>query len=59
MVSEIQAGQPHPTPPPDTRGENTLLALKGCGVKIILKIHKKIIKIDPGLIFTQGNLLVA
>ena len=28
-------------------------------LKIILKIHKKIIKKDPGLILTQGNLLVA
>ena len=28
-------------------------------LKIILKIHKKIIKKDPGLTLTQGNLLVA
>ena len=28
-------------------------------LKIILKIYKKIIKTDPGLILTQGNLLVA
>ena len=28
-------------------------------LKIILKIHKKIIKRDSGLILTQGNLLVA
>ena len=27
-------------------------------LKIILKIHKKIIKKDPGLTLTQGNLLV-
>ena len=27
-------------------------------LKIILKIHKKIIKKDPGLILTEGNLLV-
>ena len=26
-------------------------------LKIILKIHKKIIKKDPGLTLTQGNLL--
>ena len=28
-------------------------------LKIILKINKKKIKIDPGLILTQDNLLVA
>ena len=28
-------------------------------LKIILKIHKNIIKIDPGLILTHKNLLVA
>ena len=28
-------------------------------LKILLKIHKKIIKKDPELIITQGNLLVA
>ena len=28
-------------------------------LKIILKINKKKIKTDPGLIFTQGTLLVA
>ena len=27
-------------------------------LKIILKIHKKIIKKDPGLTLTQGNLLM-
>ena len=27
-------------------------------LKIIIKIHKKIIKKDPGMILTQGNLLV-
>ena len=28
-------------------------------LKIISKIHKKIIKTDPGLILTQGKLLVS
>ena len=28
-------------------------------LKIIKKIHKKVIKKDPGPILTQGNLLVA
>ena len=28
-------------------------------LKIILKIHTKIIKVHPGLILTQGNLVVA
>ena len=60
-VSEIQAGQTfshRPPTHPDMGENNTLTALKGCGVKIILKIHKKI-KTDPGLILTQGNLLIA
>ena len=62
-VSEIQAGlfpPPARSPAhPDTMGENnTPTALKGCVVKIILKIHENIKK-SPGLILTQGNLFVA
>ena len=60
-VSEIQPGQTFPPPAHlDNMGENNNpTALKGCGVKIIKKIHKKIIKKDPGLILTQRNLPVA
>ena len=38
---------------------NDFIKLNFNALKIILKIHKKIIKRDPGLILTQGNLLVA
>ena len=37
----------------------SLIEVNFIALKIILKINKKKIKTDPGLIFTQGTLLVA